>query len=155
MLIGWMVAGNDYVALNQREPSVCSRKPLTQLSMSVPPLAYVLLPNAFPGPLPSLLWLAAPNIFSNRDAFADVLQSRRREHLFVEVVLIDGLNDSPDLARALADLLRPLPRRASVNLLPYNDTGHALFRASSKEAVEEFQRVLTEEGLIATIRTAR
>lgn len=90
-----------------------------------------------------------------RDAFSDVLQSRRREHLFVEVVLIDGLNDSPELARALAVLLRPLPTRASINLLPYNDTGHALFRASTKEAVEEFQRVLTAEGLIATIRTAR
>ena len=75
--------------------------------------------------------------------------------MFVEVVLIDGMNDSPELARALAALLRPLPTRASINLLPYNDTGHDLFRASTEEAVEEFQRVLTEEGLIATIRTAR
>ncbi|CAM9371582.1 unnamed protein product [Ectocarpus fasciculatus] len=90
-----------------------------------------------------------------RDAFAEVLQSRRREHLFVEVVLIEGVNDSPDLARALASLLRPLPIRAGINLLPYNDTGHPLFRASPKESVEEFQRVLTQEGFVATIRTAR
>ncbi|CBJ49163.1 conserved unknown protein [Ectocarpus siliculosus] len=90
-----------------------------------------------------------------RDAFAEVLQSRRREHLFVEVVLIEGMNDSPELARALASLLRPLPIRAGINLLPYNDTGHPFFRASPKESVEEFQRVLTQEGFVATIRTAR
>eukprot|EP00903_Cladosiphon_okamuranus_P009429 g8991.t2 len=90
-----------------------------------------------------------------RDAFAEVLESRPREHLFVEVVLIQGMNDSPELARALASLLRPLPTRASINLLPYNDTGHPVFRASSSEAVEEFQRVLNEEGFIATIRPAR
>lgn len=90
-----------------------------------------------------------------RDAFAEVLESRRREHLFVEIVLIQGINDTPELARALASLLRPLPTRASINLLPYNDTGHPVFRASSSEAVEEFQRVLNEEGFIATIRAAR
>lgn len=68
---------------------------------------------------------------------------------------MDGINDSPELARELAALLRPLPTRASINLLPYNDTGHAVFRASPPEVVAEFQRILTEEGLVATIRTAR
>ncbi|CAM9742305.1 unnamed protein product [Scytosiphon promiscuus] len=90
-----------------------------------------------------------------RDAFAEVLQSRGREHVFVEVVLIERVNDTPELARALAALLRPLPTRASINLLPYNDTGHPLFRASPKERVEEFQKVLMEEGFVATIRMAR
>lgn len=95
-----------------------------------------------------------PN-FSFRDAFAEVMQSRRSEHLFVEVVLIQGVNDSRELAKALAELLRPLPTRASINLLPYNDTGHALFRAASQEAVEAFQTVLMQEGYVATIRSAR
>ncbi|CAM9108458.1 unnamed protein product [Ascophyllum nodosum] len=90
-----------------------------------------------------------------RDAFGEVLESRRKEHLFVEVVLIDGVNDSPDQAEALAALLKPLPTRASVNLLPYNDTGHPAFRASSREAVTKFQKILTEYGYVATIRTAR
>lgn len=108
--------------------------------------------------VPNYFLLIKNRIFyarSCRDAFVEVLQTRRREHLFVEVVLIQGMNDSPELARALAALLRPLPNRASINLLPYNDTGHAVFRASTPEAVEEFQRVLTEEGFVATIRTAR
>jgi len=90
-----------------------------------------------------------------RDAFGEVLRSRSREHLFVEVVLIRGVNDGPGLARALASLLRPLPTRASINLLPYNDTGHPLFRAATPEAVKDFQRILNEEGFVATIRTAR
>ena len=84
-----------------------------------------------------------------------MLESRPREHLFVEIVLMQGLNDSAQLARALASLLRPLPTRASINLLPYNDTGHPVFRASSPEAVKEFQQILNEEGFNATIRTAR
>ncbi len=90
-----------------------------------------------------------------RDAFGEVLRSRSREHLFVEVVLIRDVNDSPRLARALASLLRPLPTRASINLLPYNDTGHPLFRAATPVAVREFQRILNDEGFVATIRTAR
>ncbi|CAM9684399.1 unnamed protein product [Discosporangium mesarthrocarpum] len=84
-----------------------------------------------------------------------LLGGRGREHLFVEVALIRGVNDSEDMARALASLLRPLPTRASVNLLPLNDTGHPTFQASTPEAVLAFQRVLTEEGYIATIRRAR
>lgn len=75
--------------------------------------------------------------------------------MFVEVVLMQGINDTPDLARALAALLRPLPTRASINLLPYNDTGHPVFRASPMESVEEFRKILMEEGFVATIRTAR
>lgn len=96
-----------------------------------------------------------PHPLLYRDAFAEVFQFRKRENLFVEVVLMDGINDSPELARELAALLRPLPARASINLLPYNDTGHAMFRASTREAVAEFQRILMEEGFVATIRTAR
>lgn len=106
-------------------------------------------------PSMSLYSTAKPDACPCRDAFGDVLRSRRREHLFVEMVLIQGVNDSPELARALAALLRPLPRLASINLLPYNDTGHPSFRASTREAVDEFLRVLTEEGFVATIRTAR
>lgn len=90
-----------------------------------------------------------------RDAFAEVLKRKGREHLFVEVVLVQQVNDTPELARALAALLKPLPTRASINLLPLNDTGHPLFRASSRERVLDFQRVLSEEGFVATIRTAR
>lgn len=99
--------------------------------------------------------LRNPHPILYRDAFAEVCQFRKREHLFVEVVLMDGINDSHYLARELATLLRPLPTRASINLLPYNDTGHAVFRASTPEAVAEFQRILMEEGFVATIRTAR
>lgn len=75
--------------------------------------------------------------------------------MFVEIVLIQGINDSTELARELAALLRPLPTRASINLLPYNDTGHPLFRPSPMESVEEFREVLMQEGFVATIRTAR
>ncbi|CAM9637367.1 unnamed protein product [Choristocarpus tenellus] len=90
-----------------------------------------------------------------RDAFSDVFKGRGREHLFVEVALIQGVNDSEEMAHELADLLRPLPTRASINLLPLNDIGHPTFKASTPEAVRAFQDVLVQEGYIATIRSAR
>lgn len=105
--------------------------------------------------VPPFLFYMRPPPRRRRDAFAEVLEKRGREYLFVEVVLIQGVNDSADAARALAALLRPLPTKSSVNLLPLNDTGHPLFRASTRENVEQFRRVLTEEGFVATIRTAR
>jgi adenine C2-methylase RlmN of 23S rRNA A2503 and tRNA A37 len=35
----------------------------------------------------------------------------------------------------LADLLRDLPGKTRVNLLPYNDTGHPTFKPSTTEAI--------------------
>ena len=46
---------------------------------------------------------------------------RRRRKVFVEYVMLDGVNDRLDQARALARLLDP--RAFKVNLIPYNPTG--------------------------------
>eukprot|EP00611_Tribonema_gayanum_P024018 TRINITY_DN518_c0_g1_i3.p1 TRINITY_DN518_c0_g1~~TRINITY_DN518_c0_g1_i3.p1 ORF type:complete len:235 (+),score=53.68 TRINITY_DN518_c0_g1_i3:1168-1872(+) len=90
-----------------------------------------------------------------RDAFAEVLLQRGKEHLFVEVTMLDGINDSPDHAQAMVQLLSTLPGRTRVNLLPYNDIGHLSYRPSSPETIEEFQRILQAGGLVATVRSTR
>ena len=57
----------------------------------------------------------------------------RRRDVFVEYLMLDGVNDRREQALALADLLQP--RRAfKVNLIPYNPT-EAGFRGSSRQAV--------------------
>jgi 23S rRNA (adenine2503-C2)-methyltransferase len=78
---------------------------------------------------------------------------RRKRELFVEYLMLDGVNDRYEQALALAELLQP--RRAfKVNLIPYNPTG-AEFRGSTREAIAAFRAALEERGVRATVRLTR
>ena len=82
-----------------------------------------------------------------RAARAYVKHTHRK--VFYEYVILAGVNDSPDDARQLADLLGgPLHH---VNLIPYNATDAAYAR-SSPEAMRRFQAVLRERGVPSTLR---
>ena len=75
----------------------------------------------------------------------------RRRKVFVEYVMLAGVNDRVEQARALAQLL---DRRAfKVNLIPYNPTGR--FDGSSRRAIDAFKAVLDRAGLPATVRLTR
>jgi 23S rRNA (adenine2503-C2)-methyltransferase len=76
---------------------------------------------------------------------------RRRRKVFIEYVMLAGVNDGPDQARALARLLDPAVYK--VNLIPYNPTG--AFEGSSPAAIAAFKRVLERAGLGATVRLTR
>ncbi len=94
---------------------------------------------------------------NERYPLADVLaecrryvQLRRRK-VFVEYVMLAGVNDSPADAEGLA---RVLDRWAfKVNLIPYNPTG--LYEGSSREAIERFKAVLDRARVPATVRLTR
>jgi 23S rRNA (adenine2503-C2)-methyltransferase len=75
----------------------------------------------------------------------------RRRKVFVEYVLLAGVNDSPAAARALAAALDP--RSFKVNLIPYNPTGR--YEGSSRSAIEEFRAVLVRARIPATVRLTR
>jgi 23S rRNA (adenine2503-C2)-methyltransferase len=73
------------------------------------------------------------------------------QRVYVEYVLLAGVNDSPAHARTLARLLdRELFK---VNLIPYNPTG--LFDGSSRGSVARFKEVLDRARLPATVRLTR
>jgi 23S rRNA (adenine2503-C2)-methyltransferase len=77
----------------------------------------------------------------------------RRQPVFVEYLMLDGVNDryaqALELARALS------PREAfKVNLIPYNPTD-ADFRGSTRQAIAAFRAALQEHGVRATIRVTR
>src|SRR5262249_22045799 len=75
----------------------------------------------------------------------------RRRKVFVEYVMLAGVNDRVEQARQLVELL---DRRAfKVNLIPYNPTGQ--FDGSSRRAIDAFKGVLARAGLPATVRPAR
>src|SRR6476469_1980000 len=75
----------------------------------------------------------------------------RRQKVFVEYVMLDGVNDSVEHARELARLLDP--KAFKVNLIPYNPTG--MFDGSSRKEIAAFQDILDQARLPATVRLTR
>ncbi len=94
---------------------------------------------------------------NERYPLADVLDEchryfgLRRRKVFVEYVLLRGVNDRVEQARALAGLLDR--KIFKVNLIPYNPTG--MFEGSSRKAVAAFKDVLDRARLPATVRLTR
>ena len=94
---------------------------------------------------------------NDRYPLADVLAACRayyeRKHrlVFVEYVMLAGINDGYGQAVALADVLDP--RVFKVNLIPYNPTG--AYAGSSPAAIAAFKAVLDARGLTATVRLTR
>ena len=76
-----------------------------------------------------------------------------RRRITIEYALIDGINDSDGMARALVTLLRGIP--VKVNLIPMNPVSHADLRPSGPERVAAFQQVLTKAGLSCFVRRRR
>ena len=70
-----------------------------------------------------------------------------------EYVMLDGINDSPAQARALAQLLRGHP--AKVNLIPFNPFPGTRYRRSPAHVIQRFRDELLQRGLLATIRRTR
>jgi 23S rRNA (adenine2503-C2)-methyltransferase len=94
---------------------------------------------------------------NDRYPLADVLEACRRFYaakrrlVFVEYVMLAGVNDRYEQAVALAKLLDPTVFK--VNLIPYNPTGS--YDGSSPQAIDAFRAVLEEHGLRATVRLTR
>ena len=94
---------------------------------------------------------------NDRYPLADVLAecrrhaARARRRVFVEYVMLAGVNDSPEQARALADLLGR--DYFKVNLIPYNPTG--IFEGSSRERIGAFRAALDRAHVPATVRLTR
>jgi 23S rRNA (adenine2503-C2)-methyltransferase len=74
-----------------------------------------------------------------------------RRKVFVEYVLLDGVNDDLDHAEALAELLDA--RVFKVNLIPYNPTG--MYEGSPRERIAAFKGVLDRARLPSTVRLTR
>jgi 23S rRNA (adenine2503-C2)-methyltransferase len=81
----------------------------------------------------------------------EYFQATKRRISF-EYVLLKGVNDRPEHAVELARLLRDFP--CHVNLIPYNPT-MAEFERPSEAEVERFRRILTQQGIAATVRHER
>jgi 23S rRNA (adenine2503-C2)-methyltransferase len=94
---------------------------------------------------------------NDRYPLADVLAEcrryagLRRRKVFVEYVMLAGVNDRVEQARALGRLLDG--KTFKVNLIPYNPTG--AFAGSSRKAIDAFRDALAATGVPVTVRLTR
>jgi 23S rRNA (adenine2503-C2)-methyltransferase len=121
---------------------------------------------------------------NERYPLKDVLEAcrafyaRKRRRIFVEYVMLAGVNDRYEQAVALAELLAPSrhvsapptrngatgprghaagtrePRMFKVNLIPYNPTD-SVYGGSGREAIATFRAALEQRGVEATVRLTR
>jgi len=81
---------------------------------------------------------------------------KRGERFTFEYVMLGGVNDSPDDARTLAELLKRYKlRRFKINLIPHNGAEQLDYTASSPETVAAFKQTLESLGVDAYVRTPR
>ncbi|MFL5732116.1 MAG: 23S rRNA (adenine(2503)-C(2))-methyltransferase RlmN [Chloroflexia bacterium] len=86
------------------------------------------------------------------DACRDYVEATHRRITF-EYVLINGVNDGLDLARQLAARLKGL--LCHVNLIPLNPVPGTGMRATPREQVFAFQKILEDAGVPTTVRIER
>jgi 23S rRNA (adenine2503-C2)-methyltransferase len=127
---------------------------IERLTNEGPPVRLALSLHAADEPLRSELMPV-----NERYPLPDVLDAcrawseRRKEPVFVEYLMLDGVNDRYEQAVALARVLQPL-KAFKVNLIPYNPTESG-FQGSSRGAIDAFKAALEERGVRATVRLTR
>ena len=127
---------------------------IERLAVDGPPLRLALSLHAADDALRSELMPV-----NDRYPLADVLTACRRwsdarsQPVFVEYLMLGGVNDRYEQALALARALEPRSM-FKVNLIPYNPTDSG-FEGSSRSAIDAFKGALDERGVRATVRLTR
>jgi 23S rRNA (adenine2503-C2)-methyltransferase len=83
-------------------------------------------------------------------ALADFPLHRRGDFLFMEYVLIAGVNDTRENALEVAEYLKGL--KACVNLIPYNPRRDSPFARPERESTANFFKWLMEAGQYCRVR---
>jgi 23S rRNA (adenine2503-C2)-methyltransferase len=81
------------------------------------------------------------------------IEKAPRDFVTFEYVMLDGVNDADTHAHALRALVRDVP--CKLNLIPFNPFPGTEFRVSPRARITAFQRILTDGGLVTTIRKTR
>ena len=76
-----------------------------------------------------------------------------RERITIEYVMLNEVNDSPDHARELIELLKDLP--CKVNLIPFNPFPETRYQRSSNRRIDRFRDMLYAKGINAITRRTR
>jgi len=96
---------------------------------------------------------------NDRYPLAEVIESclrwraARKRKVYIEYLMLDGVNDAPDQALVLSEVLKPHDA-FKVNLIPFNPTPGE-FTGSSPDAISRFRDTLLNKGIPTTIRLTR
>lgn len=74
-------------------------------------------------------------------------------HITIEYVMLDGVNDGINEAKALVRLLKGL--RVKVNLIPFNPFPGTAFRSSPQRRIDQFRETLMQAGYLTVTRRTR
>jgi 23S rRNA (adenine2503-C2)-methyltransferase len=92
------------------------------------------------------------------DACLRYLPAAPRDFITFEYCMLDGVNDQPEHARQLLDLLRHHGGRGvpcKINLIPFNPFPDSGLKCSPRAVVLKFGQILNEGGLVTTVRKTR
>ena len=87
------------------------------------------------------------------DACLRYLEKAPRDFVTFEYVMLDGINDQPEHARQLIELVRDVP--CKFNLIPFNPFPDSGYRCSRNDAIRRFRDMLMQAGHIVTTRKTR
>ncbi len=96
---------------------------------------------------------------NDRYPIADVIEAclkwreARKRRVYIEYLMLAGVNDDPEQAVVLAEVLKP-HEAFKVNLIPFNPTPGD-YTGSSREAIDAFRSTLIAHGVPATVRLTR
>jgi len=82
------------------------------------------------------------------------LDKAPRDFITFEYCMLDGVNDTPELAHELVQLLRGHVS-CKINLIPFNPFPASGLKRSSNERVKAFAQILLDAGLVTTVRKTR
>ena len=88
-----------------------------------------------------------------KDALLESPQSRMKDGLYFEYVLIPGLNDSQADANAVLEWMDGL--EGKINLIPYHPRSDSPWSAPNAASLEAFHKLLKDGGRTCRIRTSR
>ena len=81
------------------------------------------------------------------------IEKAPRDFVTFEYVMLNGVNDSVDQAKALVKLVKNVP--CKFNLIPFNPFPNSGYLCSSRPVINAFKQVLMDAGLVATVRKTR
>jgi len=95
------------------------------------------------------------------DACVRYALRKPRTSITFEYTMMQGVNDLPEHARALAKLMRRIDAKvqrantAKVNLIPFNPFAGTRFERSEESRIRDFQKLLLDSGVLTMVRRTR
>jgi 23S rRNA (adenine2503-C2)-methyltransferase len=83
------------------------------------------------------------------------LEHAPRDFITFEYCMLDGVNDQPEHARQLVDLVRSSAIGCKFNLIPFNPFPQSGLTRSPNTRVVAFAKLLSDAGIVTTVRKTR